>query len=60
MSHPGVVGEDPNHIGATLDLGVEPFEGTGRPDLLPVVRGEWRKAVTSSPAPIGISMTSEE
>ena len=38
MSHPGVVGEDPNHIGATLDLGVEPFEGTGRPDLLPVVR----------------------
>ena len=32
----GVVGEDPDDSRATLDLGVDPLQGVGRPDLDPV------------------------
>ena len=32
----GGVGEDPDDVGAALDLAVEPLEGVGRPDLVPV------------------------
>lgn len=39
----GVVGQDPNDVGASFDLGVEPFERVHRPDLLPVVRREAAK-----------------
>ena len=38
-----VVGEDPDHIGATLDLSMEAFEGVGRPDLAPVRFGKGRE-----------------
>lgn len=35
-----VVGEDADDVGPPLDSSHEPFEGVGRPDLLPVGLGE--------------------
>jgi hypothetical protein len=36
----GGVGKDADDVGAALDLLVQPFQGIGRPDLLPVADRE--------------------
>lgn len=35
-----VIGEDAHHVGAALDLGIEPLERVGRVDLQPVRPGK--------------------
>ena len=51
------VGEDPDDVGAALDLLVDPLEGVGRPDLLPVRDGKLANAVTSSSASRSMAST---
>ena len=54
----GVVGEDPDHVGAALDLSMEALERVGRPDLAPVDSGKAVKASRSSLASLSMVATS--
>ncbi len=45
-----LVGEDAHHVGAPLDLAVEPFERVVGPDLPPVLAGEAQVARASASA----------
>lgn len=55
----GVVGEDPDDVGAALDLAVDALERVGRPDLAPVgLREPGVKARRSSVASLSMAAMS--
>jgi hypothetical protein len=51
------VGEDPDDVGAAFDLLVDPFQGVGGPDLLPVRPGRTVKASRSVSASVSMVST---